>query len=367
MDIGCIMNNFKKIEKKIKDKNGNFILKEMLAPVIISASRSTDIPALYSSWLVKALDRKYCIWYNPFNRKPTYVSFDETRAFVFWTKNPSKMIPLLNYFEKYSYYFQFTLNDYEKEGFEPNVGSLNERIEVFKTLSKIIGPDRVIWRFDPIILGPYIQPRDILFKIWNIGNKIKNCTKKLVFSFVDVSAYDKVRRNLLRTKYFSKDNILEAEATRQQIEEICDGLVKIINEWKSDGWNLTLATCAEEVDLASYGIEHNRCIDDVLMYKLFPDDDKLMKFIGAKKILDDKNDCKLMKIIGAKSSIEYKQNCKLKDKGQRKACGCITSKDIGSYNTCTHFCAYCYANASAEAVKKNILYYSSDNESIVSY
>lgn len=55
----------------------------------------------------------------------------------------------------------------------------------------------------------------------------------------------------------------------------------------------------------------------------------------------------------------------LKDKGQRKACGCIISKDIGSYNTCDHLCKYCYANASPSAVKKNFQKLSPDSESIL--
>jgi len=38
------------------------------------------------------------------------------------------------------------------------------------------------------------------------------------------------------------------------------------------------------------------------------------------------------------------QYTKLKDKGQRLACGCIMSKEVGEYNTCSHLCHYCYAN-----------------------
>lgn len=89
------------------------------------------------------------------------------------------------------YYFQFTLNDYEHEGFEPNVPPLNERIETFKALSKLIGKEKVIWRFDPLIITPQLSPRDLLKKIWNVGNQLKGHTEKLVFSFVDIKATGK--------------------------------------------------------------------------------------------------------------------------------------------------------------------------------
>ncbi len=51
------------------------------------------------------------------------------------------------------YYFQFTLNDYVREGLEPNVPPVAERIDTFKRLVDRIGKERVIWRFDPLMLG----------------------------------------------------------------------------------------------------------------------------------------------------------------------------------------------------------------------
>lgn len=101
---------------------------EAVAPVIVSASRSTDIPAFYARWFFDRLSKGYCVWYNPFNRKKTYVSFRNTRVIVFWTKNPGPIMPYLRILDEMGihYYFQVTLNDYEREGFEPGVLLLKE-------------------------------------------------------------------------------------------------------------------------------------------------------------------------------------------------------------------------------------------------
>ena len=119
-----------------------------VAPVIISASRSTDIPAFFARWFMNRLAKGYCVWYNPFNQQPMYISFEKTKVVVFWTKNPKPIIEYLPELDRKGihYYFQYTLNDYEAEGFEPNVPSIDERIETFKGLSTLIGKEKVIWR-----------------------------------------------------------------------------------------------------------------------------------------------------------------------------------------------------------------------------
>src|SRR6056297_2488311 len=133
----------------INTKSGK---KEGVAPVIISASRSTDIPAFYAEWFMKRLDEGYCKWVNPFNKRPQYVSFEKARAIVFWIKKARPMFKYLKNLDSknINYYFTFTVNDYEAEGLEPKVPSLESRIETFKKLFKNIGKKRVIWRFDPL-------------------------------------------------------------------------------------------------------------------------------------------------------------------------------------------------------------------------
>jgi len=290
-----------------------------IAPVIISASRSTDIPGFYSKWFVDRLNQGHVVWVNPFNRRSRYVSFEKTRVIVFWTKNPEPILRYLNEIDQKDihYYFQYTLNDYENEGFEPGVPLIEKRIETFCRLSEKLGKARVIWRFDPLILTHKLGVDELLEKIRGIGDQIHAFTEKLVISFVDIDAYRKVRNN------FRNHHIDGREFDSQNRANLAQGL-----EALNQSWNLKISTCGETADLKSYGIGHNRCIDDALMVRLFQADTRLMSFLGYRK-----------GIIPGCDDWDY-----MKDKGQRKACGCIVSKDIGMYDTCGHGCIYCYAS-----------------------
>ena len=343
---------------KINNDGGNQI--NATAPVIISASRSTDIPAFYSKWFFNRLRKGYCVWYNPFNRQKMYVSFARCRVVVFWTKNPKPILPYLHELDERGihYYFQVTLNDYADEGFEPNVPSVEERIKTFRELSERIGHERVIWRFDPLMITPTLTPRTLLSRIWKIGNQLKGYTDKLVFSFVDVKVYRKVQSNLMKeTGCFTKENIEQAEMNEAQRQEMMEGLVKLREAWASEGWDIKLATCAEEIDLEKYGIEHNRCIDGELMERVFGDDKELVYYLHTGKWPEPD-------LFGEIPDIPAERK-NLKDKGQRKVCGCMVSKDIGMYDTCRHFCMYCYANTSKECVQRNAARHSEKSESLI--
>lgn len=333
---------------------------EAAAPVIISASRSTDIPAFYARWFFDRLSKGYCVWYNPFNCRKTYVSFRNVRVIVFWTKNPKPLMSYLHILDEMGihYYFHFTLNDYEKDGFEPCVPPLKIRIETFRELSSIVGKERVIWRFDPLMLTPELNVRQLLTKIWHVGNAISGYASKLVFSFVDVNCYRKVQNNLIReTGLFTKDSIGETELSPAEIYETAAGLVKIREAWAARGWNVQMATCAETVDLSEFGVEHNCCIDPDLIERLFGDDRELVYYLHTGKLPEPD-------LFGSVPEIPPERK-NLKDPGQRKDCGCIISKDIGMYNTCRHLCVYCYANTSKELVDRNKYRHTWEKESII--
>lgn len=337
---------------------------EAQAPVIISASRSTDIPAFYAKWFVERLRRGYVAWYNPFNRRQKiYVSFKKTKAVVFWTKNAEPMLPYLHELDERGihYYFQFTVNDYEREGFEPNVPPLERRITTFRWLAGMLGKERVVWRFDPIMFTSLTPPDVMLDRVRSIGERLKGCTEKLVFSFVDVNVYKKVQNNLIReTNLFTKDNIVCAEPNNVQVKQFTEGLARLRDHWRDhDGWNVTLATCAEAANLAEYGVEHNRCIDGELMKRVFADDKDLVFYLNHGRLPDKDN------WLGTFDASPELSPEKMKDNGQRELCGCMVSKDIGMYNTCGHLCVYCYANTSRKCVMDNLLRHKDNSESIL--
>ena len=328
---------------EIEVESGEKVSAQM--PVIVSASRSTDIPAFYSDWFVERFNggNGYVKWFNPFNNVPLYVGFKKTRLVVFWSKNPRPMLECLPNRKESpldvidasgrNYYFQFTLNDYDAEKIEPRVPPLAERIETFKRLAKRLGRDRVVWRFDPLILSDSLTVAKLLEKVERLGDRLAEFTSRLVFSFIDIVAYKKVAANLERS------GIRAREFQPGEMEEIAGrigGLAK--------GWGIAAATCGEFKDLERFGIEHNRCIDDRLIVKCFSNDPELMKFVGARFVSGEP----LFGVPDRWEPGDYR-----KDKGQRAACGCIMSKDIGEYNTCPHLCHYCYANANNAATLAN--------------
>jgi hypothetical protein len=314
---------------KIQLENGQSV--DAQVPVIISASRSTDIPAFYSDWFFNRLKEGYVKWKNPFNGVSLYVSFQNTRLIVFWSKNHKPIIEHLDYLDErnINYYFQFTLNDYDAEKFELKVPSVRKRIETFIELAERVGKEKVIWRFDPLILTDKIGVDELLHKVENIGNQLKNHTDKLVFSFADIKIYKKVQNNL------RSNSIPYQEFNERTMNEFAAGLQRL-----NENWHFELATCAEQIPLEKYGIVHNKCVDDDLLIKLFSHDKVLMDFLRVKPDIFNPN-----------GAIENKRSNK--DSGQGQFCRCIVSKDIGEYDTCPHLCEYCYANANKNIALTN--------------
>ena len=271
--------------------------------MIISVSRRTDIPAFFTDWFLNRIDEQYCTMVNPFNRKQvSYISLkpQDVDAMVFWTKNARPLIPHLDKIDRlgYRYYFQYTVNGYGNL-LEPNVPPLDKCIDAFCELSCQIGPDKVIWRYDPIILS---NMTDIAYhkdRFSYILDRLHRSTRRVVISIVD--DYRKASINFKRMHHDGVEIIPIQEAA--QVGE----LVRHISN-EATAHNLEVYSCAEAFNLQPYGVKAGKCIDDDLIAKLF----------GIR--------------VGG-----------VKDKSQREECGCVVSKDIGQYDTCLHGCKYCYA------------------------
>lgn len=320
-------------------------------PVIVSASRSTDIPAFYADWFLHRLKEGYSVWQNPFSGARSYVAYRDTRFIVFWSKNPRPLLTsgLLDWLDEHgiSCYVQYSLNNYEPEELEAGVPKLDYRLDTFKMLVDRLGRGRVVWRFDPLLLTDAVSSDFLLDRIAQIGDQLEGYTERLVFSFADIIGYKKVKKNL------EEDGVHYIDWTEHMMTDFAARLARL-----NSRWHYELATCGEQVDLSAYGIAHNRCVDDRLMIRFAYKDSALMRFLKVKfHPMPEPDLFGNTPSLPADAIVLPNGTCAThgnnRDTGQRPFCCCAASKDIGQYNTCIHDCAYCYANASRAVARDN--------------
>ena len=265
--------------------------------MIISVSRRTDIPSYYSEWFFNRIKAGYVYVRNPMNPhriSEVSLSPDVVDGIVFWTKNPAPMLDRLDELKDYTYYFQFTLTPYDFD-VEQNVPSKNEVvIPVFQKLSSAIGRERVVWRYDPILLSEKYTLQYHIKHFQLLCHKLSDYTEKCTVSFID--SYKNIQRRI--------SSLGINALSHCQMEELMGQFSETAKEY-----GIYIDTCAEEIDLSEFGIGCASCIDAH----------------------------RLERIGNYKLDIE-------RDKNQRAACGCAASIDIGAYNTCKNGCVYCYAN-----------------------
>lgn len=274
-----------------------------MKPVIITASRRTDIPSFYSDWFFNRLKAKYLYVLNPFNPNQVRrlsLAPEDVDGIVFCTKNPLPMMDRLELLGAYAFYFQFTITAYGTDA-EAGIPSKNDVIvPTFIRLADRLGPERVIWRYDPIFFSAKYTAELHAEFYERIAARLKGYTKKCIISFLD--RYRHIDGRLKKHGFKEPDN---------------DEIISLVQNLSASArrYGLELETCAESVDLSAFGIGHARCVDAALLEKL-----------------------RGRRISAAK------------DRNQRPDCGCAESVDIGAYNTCRNGCVYCYANRSIAAV-----------------
>lgn len=273
--------------------------------MIVSVSRRTDIPCWYSDWFFRRLREGFALVRNPMNphqvsRVP--LSPEVVDGFVFWTKNPAPMLPRIGELREYPFYFQFTLTPYGSDIESALPDKSGALIPTFLHLAEIAGPERVLWRYDPILISEGWTVAAHVDHFARMAGRLRGATDNCTISFLDSYRGKAAQMRDLRCP------------TVDEQRQLAAAMAEIARE---NG--MRLQTCAEAIDLSEFGVDHARCIDAARM-----------------------------------SRIAGHPLAAPRDKNQRAACGCAASVDIGAYDTCRNGCRYCYANHRPASLAANL-------------
>lgn len=269
--------------------------------MILNVSGRTDIVAFYSEWFMNRYKEGFVDVRNPYNPKMiSRIYFEDVDAILFCTKNP---IPILNHLKEIDkpILFHVTLTPYKKD-IEPNVPDKILIIEAIKKLSEIVGIDNLYVRYDPIFLSDKYNieyHRKVFEKMCSLLDGYVN---KIIVSFID--DYKNVRNN--------EKTICYRAFTEEDYKAIGTYFSK-----SARNHNMTVQTCFEDRNLVEYGFVKGECSSHELAYKITG---KTYKNWTARK---------------------------------KQKCNCVQMVDIGDYNSCKHFCKYCYANYDEKKVNDN--------------
>ena len=270
--------------------------------MILNASGRTDIVAFYTKWFMNRYKEGYVDVRNPFYPKlVSRINFDDVDLIMFCTKNPIPIVEHLKAINK-PILFHVTLTPYKKD-IEPNVPPKGLIIEAIKKISVVIGKDNIVVRYDPIFISDKYILEYHKKAFDNLCNLLDGYVNKIIVSFIDVYKNVKRNYNVLKFKKFTDNDYKEIGMSFSK---------------SASKHNMTVQTCFEENDLTNYGFVKGDCLSKELAHKL----------TGKKYPL-------------------WKAR-----KGSGR-CNCVSMVDIGEYNSCKHFCKYCYANYDEAKVNNN--------------
>lgn len=272
--------------------------------MIIQTGMRTDIPAFYSEWLANRLREGFVLVRNPYN--PQSVTRYELNPSVvdmigFCTKNPAPMFPYMELLKPYGQYWFVTITPYGRN-IEPNVPPVSEVIHSFSKLSEIVGVQSIGWRYDPIMLNDEWTAERHIRVFREMAEALSGFTHTAVISFIIL--YEKVKTNYPEAK---------TVPMKEQIR-ITEEFVRIGREY-----NMVIKPCGDSRHLRNTGADCSGCMT-------------VSTFETA---------------IGQNLDVPPNPN-------NRKECACYLTGDIGAYNTCAHFCRYCYANAERKLILENM-------------
>ncbi len=269
--------------------------------MVLMVSGRCDIVAFHTPWFLNRLKEGYVMTRNPFNKKlVSQINFSDVDLILFCTKNPLPIIDHLNSIKK-PILFHVTLTPY-KNDIEVNVIDKNKIIDGIKRISKILGKENIIVRYDPIFVSDKYTIDYHKKAFERLCIMLDGYIEKFIVSFID--DYKNVRKNYNILRY--------KELSEEDYKEIGTFFSSVAKEH-----GMTVQTCAEKRNLVEYGFIEGECISHEVAY-----------ILTGKKFKSQK--------------IRPNVNCR-----------CVETVDIGEYNTCSHLCRYCYANFDEDKIKEN--------------
>lgn len=281
--------------------------------MILMVSGRSDVCAYYATWFQRRLEAGFVDVRNPFY--PTQVSriyFADVKAIVFCTKNPIPILPVLDTLQ-IPYLMQVSVTPYGND-IEVNVHNKKAIIQAVKQISEKIGSDFVSVRYDPIFINDKYSfaYHEMMFE--RLCQQLEGAINTIIISFLDMKK--NTQQNQQQYGLY--------EMSEQQVHTISKMLATIAAKY-----HITLQTCAEHYNLSEYGIAKKSCISADIINKLRQED------------------------------IPYRKG------NLRNHCDCIRSVDIGAYNSCAHYCRYCYANYEETKVMQNIRQHNMDSTLLI--
>lgn len=272
--------------------------------MILNTGGRTDTVQYYTEWLLRRFAEGYVLTRNPLfpNKVNRYeLTPDKVDCVVFCSKNYKPILPRLHEItDKFNTYFHYTITAYGKD-IEPGVPSIDESMETLIELSRLVGPQRIAWRYDPVLLTKDYTIQRHLETFERMAKVLAPYIDRCIFSFVEM--YKKLEANMPELIPLSVEDM----------ERLAEGLGAIAAKY-----GIHIQTCGTNGDFTRYGIHSSGCMT--------------------------------LDILGGANGIVFKD---LKHKGMRQGCHCIESRDIGAYDTCMNGCKYCYANKTPRKAFEN--------------
>ncbi len=274
--------------------------------MILNTGGRTDTVQYYSEWLLNRFREGYVLSRNPlFPHIVNRIELDPETidVVVFCSKDYSPILERLHEIsDRFNCYYHYTITAYGTD-IEPRVPSIERSIDTLKRLADQVGPEKIAWRYDPVLLTDKYTVERHLETFDRMARELTPYVDRCIFSFVEM--YKKLEYNMPELLPVSEEDKVT----------LAMGLGAIAQR---DG--LWLQTCATQTDYEQFGIHRSGCMT--------------------------------AEIFSQALGVEFKKTV---HKGNRLGCTCMESRGLGDYNSCPNGCRYCYANKDHTKALENYL------------